>query len=339
MNRQQTVLVVVTLLGFGVGTLMLAGFLQYLLAGAILAFVTRPAYHRFADRVPRSVAAGLVVGLTIVLAVLPFLVLVVAIADDLTALASSFSLQGLPTVAAVESLLEGYTGQHIDLASRLRAGLEVLAGWIAGSAPGVLGAAANVLVGLSLMLVVQFYLVRDWAGFASWSREFDMLPTTVQNRLYESTGRATWSVVKGHVFVAVLQGLAAGLGLWLVGIPRVFFLTFLMVILGFIPMVGSMLVWAPAGLYLVATGDVLAGVGLLVYGGLLIGVLDNLARPLLIDEAVDLHDLFVLLGVIGGVAAFGPVGIFVGPVVFAVLGELLDVYRETFDDLEPGFAG
>lgn len=154
------------------------------------------------------------------------------------------------------------------------------------------------------------------------------------------TGRATWSVVKGHVFVAVLQGLAAGLGLWVVGIPRVFFLTFLMVILGFIPMVGSMLVWAPAGLYLVATGDVVAGVGLLVYGGLLIGLLDNLARPLLIDDdEVDLHDLFVLLGVIGGVSVFGPIGIFVGPVVFAVLGDLLDVYQETFDDLEPGLDG
>lgn len=339
MNRQQTGLLTITLFGLGVGTLMVAGFLQYLLAGAILAFVTKPLQRLLSRRVPRSVAAGLVLLITLCLAVLPVLLLFAAIAEDIATLTSSLSLENLPNVAVIETFVQRYTGQDIDIAARLRAGLRVVASWAAGSATGILGSVANVLIGLSLMLIVQFYLVRDWEGFANWTREFDVLPTAIQDRLYESTGKATWSVVKGHVFVAVLQGLAAGLGLWLAGIPRVFFLTFLMVLLGFIPMVGAMLVWAPAGLYLLATGEPIAGIALLAYGGLLIGALDNLARPLLIDEDVAIHDLFVLLGVIGGVSVFGPIGIFVGPVVFAVLGELLDVYRETFDDLASGMEG
>lgn len=335
MNRQQAFFVAITLLGVGVGALMVSGFLPYLLAGAVLAFVTRPVQRRLVARIPASAAAVVVVFLTVLVAVLPVLVTLGAVADDATRLASGLSLDGIPNAAELEGLVERSTGQEVDLEARLRAGLRAVAGWAAGSASGIVGAAADVFIGVSVMLVVQFYAVRDWDGFAAWTLEFDVLPTGVQRRLYETTGRATWSVVKGHVFVAVLQAVAAGIGLWVAGIPNVFFWTFLMAILGFIPMVGSAMVWAPAGVFLVLTGDPVAGVGLLAYGGVLVGALDNLARPLLVDESVDLNDLFVLLGVIGGVSVFGPIGLFVGPVLYAVIGELLDVYQETYDDLAP----
>jgi len=335
MNRQQTFFVGIITLGGAISVLMVAGYVQYLLAGVVLAFVTRPAQRRLASRLPASVAAVLVVLGTVLVAVLPVVVMVGAVADDAAQLASSVSLDQLPNGARIEGLVEQYTGQQIDIESRAKAALRAIGVWAAGSASGLVGAAAGAFIGVSLMLLVQFYAVRDWQGFADWTREFDVLPTELQDRLYETTGGATWSVVKGHVFVAVLQGVAAGVGLWLAGIPSVFFWTFCMVILGFIPMVGSALVWAPAGVYLVATGDPVAGVALLAYGGVLIGALDNVARPLLVDEAVDLNDLFVLLGVIGGVSLFGPIGIFVGPVIYAVLGELLDVYQEAYDDLAP----
>lgn len=335
MNRQKAFFLGAIGVGVGISLLMVAGFVQYLIGGALLAFVTRPVQRRLSRRLPASVAAGLVVLSTVVVAVLPVLVTVGAVADDAAALASGFSMDQLPSATEVERLVETYTGQDVDVEGRVQSGLRAVAGWAAGSATGVVGFAVEVAIGVSLLLVVQFYAVRDWESFREWTLEFDVLRTDVQSRLYDTTGRATWSMVKGHVFVAVLQAVAAGVGLWVAGIPSVFFWTFLMVILGFIPMVGTMVVWAPAGIYLVATGDVVAGVGLLAYGGVLIGALDNLARPLLIDESVDINDLFVLLGVIGGVSLFGPIGIFVGPVVYAVVAELFDVYKETYEDLHP----
>jgi predicted PurR-regulated permease PerM len=335
MNRQQSFFLAVTLLGVAIGVLMVAGFVPYLLAGAVLAFVTRPLQRRLAARIHPSVAAGLVVLLTVLVAVLPVVLTVGAVADDVAALTSGLSLEEIPNAEQIESIVEQYTGGEIDVEARLRSGLRAVAGWAAGSASGLVGAAADALIGISVMLLAQFYAVRDWEAFVAWTLEFDVLPTETQIRVYETTGRATWSVVKGHVFVAILQAVAAGIGLWVVGVPNVFFWTFLMVVLGFIPMIGSAMVWAPAGVYLAVTGDLVAGIGLLAYGGVLVGALDNLARPLLIDESVDLNDLFVLLGVIGGVSFFGPIGIFVGPVIFAVLAELLDVYQETYDDLDP----
>lgn len=335
MNRQQAFFLATTGLLAAVGVLMVAPFGQYLLAGALLAFVTRPVHRRLASRLPASIAAAVVVGLTVVFVVLPVLAAIAAVADEAAALAAGASLDQLPTVGEAEALIRRTTGRRVDVAGRLEALIETVARWAAGSVSGIVGAAVSAAIGVSLMLVVQFYTVRDWDQFSAWTKTFDLLPTTVQDRVYGKTALATWSVVKGHVFVAVLQGVAAGIGLWIVGIPDVFLWTFLMVILGFIPMVGSAMVWAPAGLYLVATGEVLSGAGLLAYGLVLIGSLDNLARPILVDESVDLNDLFVLLGVIGGVSLFGPIGIFLGPVIYAVLGELLDVYNETYTDLSP----
>lgn len=335
MNRQQSVFVFITSILLGITLLMVLGFLQYLLAGIILAYITRPVYRRFSRRLPPTVAAGGVVLVTVFVAILPILVFIITIADDVAAVATTISLDSTVIVPTIESVVERYTGQSIDVASRLQSSLRVVVDWAVGTAPGILGAAANLMLGLSVMLLVQFYFVRDWQSFADWTRAFDVLPTPIQNRLYASTGRATFSVVKGHVFVAILQGLAAGLGLWLVGFPRVMLLTYLMILLSFIPMIGAALIWAPAGIYLIATGDATLGIGLLAYGSILIGAIDNVARPLLIDEDIDLHDLFVILGVLGGISVFGPIGLFVGPVIFAVLAELLTVYQDAYHDFDP----
>lgn len=335
MNRQQSVFVFITAVLLGVATLMVLGFLQYLIAGIILAYLTRPVYRRFDRWLPSSLAAGGVLLVTVLVAVVPILVFIIAIAGDVASLANTVSFDRTVIVPTLESVIEQYTGQSVDVESRLQSLLEVVVGWAVGSAPGLLGAAANLALGLSVMLIVQFYFVRDWQPFADWTRDFDVLPTDIQNRLYSSTGRATFSVVKGNVFVAVLQGLAAGVGLWLTGFPRVMLLTYLMVLLSFIPMIGAALIWAPAGIYLIATGSVIPGIGLLAYGVILIGAIDNVARPLLIDEDINLHDLLVILGVIGGISVFGPIGLFVGPVVFAVLAELLIVYQDAYNDFDP----
>lgn len=335
MNRQQSVFVFITAILLGITALMILGFLQYLLAGIILAYITRPVYRRLATRLPPSVAAGGVLVVTVIVAVVPILVFIIVIADDVATLANTISFDRTIIVPTLEAYIQQYTGQSVDVASRLQSVLQVVVDWAVGTAPGILGAAASLVLGLSVMLLVQFYFVRDWHSFADWTREFDVLPTPIQNRLYTSTGRATFSVVKGHVFVAILQGLAAGIGLWAVGFPRVMLLTYLMIILSFIPMIGAALIWAPVGLFLLATGNTLSGLGLLIYGVILIGAIDNVARPLLIDEQINLHDLFVILGVIGGVSVFGPIGLFVGPVIFAVLAELLTVYKDAYHDFDP----
>ncbi|MFB6144567.1 MAG: AI-2E family transporter [Candidatus Nanohaloarchaea archaeon] len=133
-----------------------------------------------------------------------------------------------------------------------------------------------------------------------------------QEMLHRSTSESVWAVVKGHVLMAFAQGILAGIGLYVFGIENVLFWTFMMILLGFIPMVGAAIVWLPAALYLFFTGEPVAGGLLIAYGAIIVGGADNFLRPMLVDDDADIHSFFIILGLIGGLSLFGPVGIFIG---------------------------
>lgn len=116
------------------------------------------------------------------------------------------------------------------------------------------------------------------------------------------------------------------------GIPNVVFWTFVMILLGVLPLIGAFLVWAPAAIYLVSIGRVEWGVLLIVYG--VVGTVDNYVRPLVIDrQGAHLNPGIVLIGVFGGVFAIGFTGLFVGPIVLAVLTAMIVAFDEEYDDL------
>jgi len=129
------------------------------------------------------------------------------------------------------------------------------------------------------------------------------------------------------------SGLVAGIGLLLSGVPNVAFWTFMMMVLGLIPLVGTALIWAPAALHLLISGQFVLGAALILYGVVVVGSVDNFLRPFLVDESADLHPIFIIFGVIGGIGIFGPIGIFVGPVMFGTAKSLIQVYIENFDQL------
>jgi predicted PurR-regulated permease PerM len=129
--------------------------------------------------------------------------------------------------------------------------------------------------------------------------------------------------------MAFAQGILAGIALFIAGIPNVFFWTFLMIILGFIPLIGSALVWFPAGIYLAVQGQLAMAAFVILYGVVVVGGSDNFLRPMLVDDSADIHPFFILIGLIGGIGLFGIAGIFLGPVTFGIFGNLLDMVQET----------
>jgi predicted PurR-regulated permease PerM len=309
--------------------LMVSSFISYLLTGLLLAFVTYPLFKKIKPRLGPHVSASIVILLTIFAAILPFTIALGAVGGDATALVSGINTSdGLEAINNAEDLIQKHTGQTIEIEEKARE----LIGTVAGYLPTGLSSAASLFtdlsIGVSIMLFLQFYALKDGKRFVEWTRKFDFMDTEKQDLLYKSTAQSVWSVVKGHVFIAFSQGLLAGIGLWIFGVPNVIFWTFMMILLGFIPMIGSAFVWAPAAIYLALTGDI-ANAGLLIaYGIVIVGGSDNFLRPLVVDDDADIHPFFILIGLIGGVGLFGPVGIFLGPVIFGVLKNLLDMVIE-----------
>lgn len=146
----------------------------------------------------------------------------------------------------------------------------------------------------------------------------------------DAIGSTTKAVLYGLVLTALAQGTLAGLGYWAAGIRAPVLLGAFTALIALIPF-GTPFVWGSLGVWLLATGETVAGIGLLLWGTLVVSWVDNLIRPLVISSASQIPFLLVMFGVLGGLAAFGLVGMFVGPVIMAVL---MAVWHEWLEEKE-----
>ena len=328
-DRQNAFIYSATALVAVISFLMISPYMGYLLSGLLLAFITYPLFQRFRTRLGPHVSASMVILVTIFAAILPFLILLGAVGGDAAQLVSNLdTAQGLEAIDTAERLIMDYTGQTLDLQERAGEFVGQIASALPSSLSAVLGLAADLSIGISLMIFLQFYALKDGKKLVKWTKEFDYITDERQNMLYNSTAKSVWAVVKGHVLMAFAQGLLAGIGLWIFGVSNVLFWTFMMILLGFIPIIGSGLIWAPAAVFLILGGQITSGVLLLLYGAIIVGGSDNLLRPMVVDDDADIHPFFILIGLIGGVGLFGPVGLFLGPVIFGILKNLLDIILE-----------
>ncbi|MFB6174390.1 MAG: AI-2E family transporter [Candidatus Nanohalobium sp.] len=328
-DRQKAFLYGSTVLVALICFIMISSLISYLLTGLLLAFVTYPAFRKIRSRFGKDVSAVLVIALTIFAAILPFTIIIGAVGGDAARMVSGINTsQGLQAADQIDHLVMQYTGQSIHIERRAGELVKNIASFLPSGLSSAVSLFTDLSIGVSLMLFLQFYALKDGRQFVEWTKKFDFMNDERQDMLYSSTAESVWAVVKGHVLVAFSQGVLAGIGLLIAGVPNVLFWTFVMVLLGFIPMIGSAFVWFPAAVYLAITGNLLAAGFLVAYGVILVGGSDNFLRPLVVDSDADIHPFFILLGLIGGIGLFGPVGIFLGPVIFGILKNLLDMIIE-----------
>ncbi|VTT87935.1 membrane protein, putative [Halorubrum sp. DM2] len=311
-------------------------FIEYVIASAILAFVLYPFHRRLTRRLQTRVSkrfGEMLSALTLILSaivavILPLAYITWVFVRDLTAIAAGDTTID---VAAIEAEIAALTGQNPEIGETLQTVGQQLAQTLFGGFSGILTTAVRASVGLSLALFLVYYALIDGPAFVKWIRAASPLPSDVTADLVERVNVMTRGVVIGHIVVALLQAFIAGLGLWATGIPNVVFWTFVMAVLALLPLIGAFFVWGPAAAYLVIVDQVTAGVFLAVYGVAVIAMVDNYARPLVIDQQAHLNPAIILLGVFGGIYSVGFTGLFVGPIVIGVLAATLETFREDYD--------
>ncbi|MDL5362706.1 AI-2E family transporter [Halalkalicoccus sp. NIPERK01] len=335
MNVRRGFLLALIALLLAVSFALIKPFLQYVLLALLLAFVLYPLQRRLEPRFGEAIAASVLIVGAVIAFFIPFAVVGATVAGDAMALARQLQTGGFGGfgISRVESLIQRYTGQQIDIASRLSAYAESAAQTLAGSAPDVFSALTHVLVGLGLLVFLLFFLLKDGEKLYGWVRNTTPLPETVQDDLYTSLNAITWAVLLGHVLVAVVQGGIAGLGLIVTGIPNAVFWTFLMIVLSLIPVVGSILIWGPAAIYLVTSGQTVAGVALAIWGLVVVSATDDFLRPILVDRYAELNPSIIIVGVIGGVYLLGFMGLFIGPILVGALKVVLELFDEYYEAL------
>jgi predicted PurR-regulated permease PerM len=132
----------------------------------------------------------------------------------------------------------------------------------------------------------------------------------------------------GTLFIALIQGLLAGVGFWIFGLPQPALWGTLTIITALVPVVGTALIWLPASIYLFSTGVTGMALGLFLWGAILVGSIDNFLRPKLIERYMKVHPFFILISVLGGLSLFGPLGFLLGPLVLSLILALLEIYPE-----------
>ncbi len=345
----------VALLG-AVSALVVLPLLQYVMGAALLAFVLFPAHKRLVGTrigvgtyrltIGGKLSAGILTAIAIVGAIVPLLFFTVVMFRTVQSFARD--LQNADIVPTIEAIAEtfGVTDQMLEdiesqLLSEIEQLLESTIQYLVQELVGLVNTSIRVGIGLLIFVFLLYYFLADGERLIEWISTVAPLDESVRTQLFEEIRVVTWAVMKSHVFVALIEGILGGIGLYILGVPNAAFWTIVMIVVSFLPAIGIWLVWAPAVAFLAFAGNTTQAGLLLVYGITVLSVVDNYLRAILVDRQSGVHPALVLVGVIGGIYLFGILGLFLGPVLLAVFkagtqvfGDVYDPQRETTTSAE-----
>ena len=184
---------------------------------------------------------------------------------------------------------------------------------------------------LALMLYVAYFLLRDGRRLVEQLVRAIPLGDERERLLFQKFAEVARATVKGNLLVALVQGMLGGLIFWILGLPAALLWGVVMTVLSLIPAVGAGLVWLPAAIYLYAVGDWISATVLIAYGVLIIGLADNILRPLLVGRDTKLPDWMVLLSTLGGIAMVGINGFVVGPLIAVLFVAFWQIFGREFN--------
>lgn len=213
----------------------------------------------------------------------------------------------------------------------LKAQVQAWTSWVIDHAGSVLGGVGRNLAKLGFALLTCFFLYRDGEAFFLQLRE--ILGSIFGHRIEDyvvAMGDTTRAVVYGIVLTAMAQGLLSGIGYAVAGVENAVFLGAVTTLIAMVPF-GTPFAWGSVSVWLILNGQTWPGIGLALWGLIVVSWIDNIIRPLVISSAARIPFLLVMFGVLGGLAAFGMVGLFLGPVILAVM---LAVWREWLEDAQ-----
>jgi len=320
--------------------LILWPFSGAVLWGTVLAIVFAPV-HRWLSRCMRqrfTLAALATVTIIVVMVILPVTLIAALLVNEASSVYGRMQsgelnfgrylqqvFDALPAWAA--NLLDRFGLTSLGaVKDRLSAGLMKGSQFLAAQAINVGQYTLEFIVSLFVMLYLLFFLLRDGDDLSRRIKAAIPLRPEQQRALFDKFAIVVRATAKSTVVVALLQGALGGLIFWFLGIHAPLLWAALMAALSLLPAVGAGLVWLPVAIYFLATGAVWQGVVLIAYGVLVIGLVDNLLRPILVGKDTKIPDYVVLISTLGGIAVFGLNGFVIGPLIAAMFMAVWDIF-------------
>lgn len=352
LNRTTFQTAFVLLLVFAISIAFLAvalPFLQPLLLGALLAGLCSPLYQwvtrLFGGR--KSLAAGITLLILFVVIVGPFSAFLGVVVNQ----AITVSNEAMPWVqkhigaASAFDVHDWLVQRYPSLAPYVPPRAQIADGaaqaaksagtFLVGGARQLTAGTAGLLLNLFVMLYAMFYFLRDGREVLEKILYYTPLSHGDEVQVLERLTSVTRATIKGTLVIGIVQGTLAGIGFRVAGIGGAAFWATVMMVLSIVPGIGAALVWIPAVIYLYIIGQPVTATLLLVWCAVVVGTIDNLLRPKLVGKDAKMPDLLILIGTLGGLFLFGPIGFIIGPLICGLFLTVWEIYGVTFKEILP----
>jgi predicted PurR-regulated permease PerM len=308
-----------------------------------IALIFHPVYRYFCRKFPRwpNLTALLTLLVCVVAVVIPVLLVTSSFIHEGVGLYQQVQSGKIDLSAQMEQLRSAFPGANallerigIDLEQlkqRLLGGLMSAGSFLARNALALGQNTLNFFISLGLMLYLTFFLIRDGERLVQILIDALPLGDEREHLLLAKFAEVTRATIKGNMVVAATQGTLGGLIFWALGLPAPLLWGVVMTMLSLLPAIGAALIWFPAAIYLYATGDMIRATILLVFGIVVISVVDNVLRPILVGRDTKLPDYMVLFSTIGGLMMFGISGFAIGPLLAALFMAFWGIFMREFN--------
>ena len=337
--QQKFFLLLLTVVSIGFGWILLP-YSGAVFWGMVLAILFAPLYRRLLRTTgQRPTAAALLTLLSIVvMVILPLSLITASLIQQAVGIYANIGSGQINFGAYFQQvihvlpdwlvgLLERFQLTDLDsLQQKLADGAAQVSQFFARHAINVGRNTFDFLVSLTIMLYLLFFLLRDGQALANRIKRAVPLSRMYKQRLFDNFITVIRATVKGNVLVAIAQGTLGGLIFWFLDVQAALLWGVVMAFLSLLPAVGAAIVWAPVAVYFLVTGAIWQGVVLVAFGVLVIGLVDNILRPILVGKDTKMPDYLVLLSTLGGMALFGLNGFVIGPVIAALFIAAWDLF-------------
>lgn len=306
-------------------------FLEVLILSSIFAVVLHPIYERINKNLNNKpgVSALIVILAFAVVIILPLFLIISLVLDESKDL--YFVLTGdTPVVyidkiaAFIEKPIQSfYPAFNLDIGQYASS----LMDWLTGHFSTILSSVISIVTGIVLIFISLYFFLKDGAKFKEILVDLSPLTDKHDEEIFTKVKQTIRATVSGVLLVAIIQGILAGLGMMIFGVPNAFLWGSISAVASLVPGLGTAIVFIPAVIYMFVTGNTAFAIGLLLWGFLVVGLVDNFLTPYLYSRGAEIHQLLMLFAVLGGLISFGPIGFLFGPIILALFFALIDIYQ------------
>lgn len=328
-------LIGILIISLFLGFLIIKPFIIPILTAIFLAYAFQPLSKKINEKIKKDWASSLIICLMIILVIIiPLILTIQALTTQSISVYSETQnyLNSQDTgLKDLNTAINDKSGINLDLQSIILTSVN----FFIEKTKYVISSLPNLFLKFFVMLFLLYYLLKDWDKLVLKTRKYIPLKKDNKDKIINEIDNVTKAVIYGTLMTAVIQGILATIAYFVVGINSPLFWGSITIIAALIPFGGTAIIWLPASIILIMKGIflhtpslIVKGIGLLIYGILLVSTIDNFIKPKLIGNKVHMHPALVLLGVIGGISVFGFIGIIFGPLIFGLITTIFEVYSE-----------